>query len=312
MNDDIFIIGSGAIGKVLAVFLKLENKNVTLIRGSIDNGSSHTEEITLTLPNQKQRKAAIEVKTISHFKKLDGLIVLTNKSYGNENIARALKGKIDGSPLVILQNGLGVEKIFIQNGFPEVYRCVLFATSQITGKNKLNFKPVSISPIGIIKGTEKKLNWIAVQLDTENFQFKPEPNINKTIWKKAMVSSVFNTICPLLEVDNGIFYRDKEVLLIAKRIIAECISISSEIGVFLDANDVLESVVQISKSSDGQLISTLQDINNRRMTEIDSINLEIARIALEIGKEDLVRETKLLGELIKIKSALSMNGSNHE
>lgn len=312
MNDNIFIIGNGAIGKVLAVFLKLENKNVTLIRGSIDDGSSYTEEITVTLPNQTQRKAEIEVKTISGFKKLDGLVVLTNKSYGNENIAHALKGKTGGSPLIILQNGLGVEKIFIQYGFPEVYRCVLFATSQLTEKNKLNFKPVSISPIGIIKGTEKTLNWIAVQLDTQNFRFKSELNIHKTIWKKAMVSSVFNTICPLLEVDNGIFHRDKEVLLIAKRIIAECSSISSEVGVSLDADDVFESVVQISKSSDGQLISTLQDINNRRMTEIDSINLEIARIASEIGKEDLIRETKLLGELIKIKSALTMNGSNHE
>jgi 2-dehydropantoate 2-reductase len=312
MNDNIFIIGNGAIGKVLAVFLKLENKNVTLIRGRIDNGSIYTEEITVTLQNQTQHKAEIEVKTISNFKKLHGLIVLTTKSFGNESIANVLKGKIDGSPLVILQNGLGIEKIFIENGFPEVYRCVLFATSQIIDKNKLNFKPVSICPIGIIKGSEKTLNWIAVQLSTQNFQFKSEPNINKIIWKKAIASSVFNTVCPLLEVDNGIFYRDERVLLIAKRIIAECISISSEMGVSLDANEVIESVLQISKSSEGQLISTLQDLNNHRMTEIDTINLEIARIAAEISKEDFVRETKLLGELIKIKSALTINGSNHE
>ena len=48
------------------------------------------------------------------------------------------------------------------------------------------------------------------------------------------------------------------------------------------------------------------------MTEIDTMNLEIARIASEISKEDFVRETKLLGELIKIKSALTINGTDHE
>src|SRR5258708_14614650 len=120
MNDNIFIIGNGAIGKVLAVFLKLENKNVTLIRGSIDDGSSYIEEITVTLPNQTQHKAEIDVKTISNFKKLNGLIVLTNKSFANQSISHTLQRKIMGSPLVILHNGLVIDKIFIPIGFPEV------------------------------------------------------------------------------------------------------------------------------------------------------------------------------------------------
>lgn len=307
MNSHIYIIGSGAIGMALAVFLKLENRDVTIIRGSVDDGSIYKEEIFVTLPNQKVCKAEIEVKTISHFRKFNGLIVLTNKSFGNENIAKALKKKVGDSPIVILQNGLGIEQTFIDNDFPEVYRCVLFATSQITEKNTLNFKPISICPIGIIKGNAETLNWISSQLSTLNFQFKSEPNINRIIWKKAIANSVFNSICPLLEIDNGIFYRDESVLIIAKRIIAECISISTELGVELEASEVLESLLNISKSSEGQLISTLQDINNHRLTEIDTLNLEIARIAATLGKANLVQETKVLGELVKIKSQLSFN-----
>jgi 2-dehydropantoate 2-reductase len=312
MNTSIYIVGNGAIGKALAVFLKLENKNVAIIRGSVDDGSIYTEEITVTLPDVTHLKAEIEIKTVSSLKKLNGLVVLTNKSFGNEAIAKMLKRKVGDSPLVILQNGLGIEKVFVENNFPEVYRCVLFATSQIKDENKLSFKPVSTCPIGIIKGSEATLNWIADQLSTQHFQFRSEPNINKVIWKKAIVNSVFNSICPLLEIDNGIFYRDENALLIAKRIIAECISISTELGVPLAANEVMESLMQISKSSEGQLISTLQDIKNHRMTEIDTLNLEIVRIAANLGKENLVRETKLLGELVKIKSELSLNaGAKH-
>jgi 2-dehydropantoate 2-reductase len=307
MNSHIYIIGSGAIGMALAVFLKLENKDVTIIRGSIDDGSIYTQEIRVTLPNQILCKANIEVTTIRDFIKLDGLIVLTNKSFGNENIAKKLKGKVGNSPIVILQNGLGIEQTFINYTFPEVYRCVLFATSQVTEKYTLNFKPISTCPIGIIKGNEETLNWISGQLSTANFQFKSEPNINSIIWKKAIANSVFNSICPLLEIDNGIFYRDETVLLLAKRIIAECISISTALGVELEANEVLESLLHISKSSEGQLISTLQDINNNRLTEIDTLNLEIARIAASLGKANLVQETKVLGELVKIKSELSLN-----
>lgn len=64
-------------------------------------------------------------------------------------------------------------------------------------------------------------------------------------------------------------------------------------------------MLAISRSSDGQLISTLQDINNKRPTEIDMLNLEIVGIAEKLSAENLVTETRLLGELTAIKSRLN-------
>ncbi len=305
MSKNIYIVGAGAIGKALAVFLKLNNKNVTLIRGSKDNEACYTEKIYITLPDNTELEANIEINTLSNVKKLDGIIVLTNKSFGNQDLSNLLKEKVNGSPLVILQNGLGVEQPFIDNGFSEVYRCVLFATSQVISKSKLRFKPVSVSPIGVIKGSHDTLNSVVDQLSNVYFLFKYEQNIQTLIWKKAIANSVFNSICPLLEVDNGIFHRNERVMSIAKRIIQECISISKEIGITLNTNEVEDSLLFISKSSDGQLISTLQDINNKRETEIETLNFEIVRIATKLGKQNLVKETKLLGELVKLKSDLS-------
>ena len=305
MKNNIYIIGAGAIGKVLAVFLKRNNANVTLLRGSVDNKSSTKETIRVVLPDRTELEAEIEVSTLSNFSELDGIIVLTTKSYGNENIAQALKGKVNNSPIVILQNGLGVEEVFNSDNFTEVFRCVLFATSQNISENKLSFKPVSVSPIGIIKGTNATLNKVVELISSSNFQFKAESDIQPVIWKKAIVNSVFNSICPLLEIDNGIFYRDEGVLQIAKRIIRECVLISTANGVSLSVDQVIESLVLISKASDGQFISTLQDIRKKRKTEIETLNFEIVRIAATLGKENLVTETKLLGELIKIKSELA-------
>lgn len=305
MKNNIYIIGAGAIGKVLAVFLKLNNVNVTLLRGSVDNMSSVKETIGVVLPGKTELEAEIEVSTLSNFTELDGIIILTTKSYGNENIAQALKGMVYNSPIVILQNGLGVEQFFNDDHFTEVFRCVLFATSQNISENKLSFKPVSVSPIGIIKGANATLNKVVELISSSNFQFKAESDIQPIIWKKAIVNSVFNSICPLLEIDNGIFYRDEGVLQIAKRIIRECVQISTANGVSLSVDQVIESLVLISKGSDGQFISTLQDIRKKRKTEIETLNFEIVRIAATLGKENLVTETKLLGELIKIKSELT-------
>jgi 2-dehydropantoate 2-reductase len=304
---NVFIIGSGAIGKTLAVFLKLSGRNVVLLRGSVDDKSNYTEKIQVVLNNQSVLEAEIDISTLSNFAELEGVIVLANKSYGNENLSRALTGKGKNSPVVILQNGLGVEQAFVDGNFSEIYRCVLFTTTQIIGPNKLRFKPVSISPIGTIRGDDSTLKVIVEHLDNPHFRFQEETDIQPIIWKKAIINCVFNSICPLLEVDNGIFHRDEQVLEIAKRVVEECVEIAQTKGIDLSVDQVVESVLLISRSSDGQLISTLVDINNKRETEIETLNFAIVDAARILDKENAVKETKLLGELTRFKSYL--NGS---
>jgi 2-dehydropantoate 2-reductase len=50
------------------------------------------------------------------------------------------------------------------------------------------------------------------------------------------------------------------------------------------------------------------DINNKRETEIETLNFAILDAGRTLNKESVVRETKLLGELIRLKSDL--RGSN--
>ncbi len=303
--DNIYIIGAGAIGKVLAVFLKLSNKNVIIIRGSIDNKPSYIKKIQVEMYDKTILEAEIEVSTLSNFATLQGIIILTNKSYGNLQLAQNLKNKTNDSPIVLMQNGLDIENPFINNNFPEIYRCILFASSQPISENKLAFKPISASLIGTVKSSSDILDLIVKQLNSNNFQFKAEENIQIIIWKKAIVNSVFNSICPILEIDNGIFHRNENALEIAKRIIVECITIAKAAGIFLSVGEVVESLLQISKFSHGQYISTYQDIKNKRKTEIETMNFAIANVAKKMNKEDELTETKLLGELVKLKSELT-------
>ena len=173
------------------------------------------------------------------------------------------------------------------------------------GPNKLRFKPVLASPIGTIKGDVSNLKKIVEKLDNPHFRFQAETDIQPIIWKKAIINCVFNSICPLLEVDNGVFHRDEQVLEIAKRVIKECVEIAQAKGISLSVDQIVESVLLISRSSPDQLISTLVDINNKRETEIGTLNFAIVDAAGALNKESVVKETKLLGELIRLRSYLS-------
>ena len=301
----IYIIGAGAIGKALAVCLQKNQQEVMLLRGSTNEPGSKSQNIELEMDNGVRVSAEVGINVLGNMDALNGIVVLANKSFGNEKLAQDLKGKVNRSPLVIMQNGLGVEQPFLEKGFPEVYRCVLFATSQFSSPTQLRYRPVSISPIGTISGNATSLEKIVQQLNSPLFPFRMESNIQPIIWKKTITNCVFNSICPLLEVDNGIFHRNEQVLRIASRVIEECVGIAQAEAVQLTTQEVEESLLMISRFSDGQLISTLQDIRNKKPTELDTLNFAIANIAEKLNLTDLVQETKLLGELTKLKSDLS-------
>jgi 2-dehydropantoate 2-reductase len=305
-STSIYIIGAGAIGKALAVFLQHGGKAVTLIRGHINEGPEYMENIEVTLSNGEKIQSDIPVSNLSHHTTLEGILVVTSKSYGNQLIAERLDKRSGNSPVVVLQNGLNVETAFTDLHFPGIYRCVLFASSQYIGENKLRFKPASVSPIGVIKGSIGELTTIINSLDNPHLVFKAEKDIQSVIWTKTIINSVFNSVCPLLEADNGIFYRNEKALNIAREIIEECIGVATAAGISLDTDTVLERLLLISKTSGGQLISTYQDILHMRKTEIATFNGTIALIADELGQKELARNTRLLGELIEIKSGISM------
>lgn len=301
----IYIIGAGAVGKALAVCLQHQGKHIELVRGHLEEGVPHKQKIVLQFKDGTQIQEDIQVSTLKDHDRLDGLVVLTNKSFGNKALSEKLAAKAKDLPIALLQNGLGVEQPFLEKGFTEVYRCVLFVTCQHANENTISYKPVAESPIGIINQNTSNLKTVVDTLDTPNFRFVEETDIQRIIWKKAIANCVFNSICPLLEVDNGIFHRNEEVMSMAKRVIAECALIANKKGIDLGVYELEDQVLKISLMSDGQFISTLQDINNKRETEIDTLNFEIFRVAQALKVSDKVQETRILGEMVKLKSELT-------
>ncbi|MCX6215741.1 2-dehydropantoate 2-reductase [Spirosoma sp.] len=306
MQKPIYIVGVGAIGMTLAVLLKQAGKEVILIRGRQDSLSETQDaRIILDYTDGITLEATVPISTLDQFTILDGFVLLTTKAFGNPELAQRLIGKTGQSPLILLQNGLGIEEPFIDADFPEVYRCVLLATSQVQAPFRVRYKPVAASPIGVIRGHESGLAELVEQLNTAQFPFRIEEAIQRAVWEKVISNCVFNAICPLLGVDNGIFHRNALALALAREIIDECLAVANEAGITLNRMDVESRLLQISQRSDGQLISTLVDINQGHPTEIESLNLAVARLAQRLGKPNLANRTRLLGELIQLKSELS-------
>lgn len=304
LKERIYILGAGAIGLSLATYLVNNGKEVTAIRTSTDAVDSKQVEIAITGVDGRICTASIEMVSLAKLRGLDGVIVVTAKSYANDLIATRLKGLVTSSPLVIMQNGVGVENPYLNLDTARIYRCVLYSISQKDKNNSYKFVSITASPIGIVRGNEQELDYLVNELNTTAFPFVSHSDIKREVWKKAIINAVFNSICPLLEIDNGIFVRDEKASLLAQEIVDECLVIAHNIGIRVSVEEIMQQIFAISKKSEGQLISTLQDINAGRETEIDYLNLEIARLGETSIPVIKASTTKTLGEMIKMKSKL--------
>lgn len=300
-EEKIYILGSGVIGFPLAAYLTQAGRNVMAVRTS--RADVARGKVIVTVQNGAER-VNISVATISlaQLAEIDGLIVVTAKSHANQTIAAALQSRGASGPVVILQNGVGVEKPFLAAGFAPVYRCVLYVTSQVTAEGVFSFRPVTASPIGVIHGDKAGLATCVAVLTTDGFPFRTEEQIEREVWKKAIINAVFNSICPLLDMDNGIFVRNAEVAGVARTVVQECVALTDRLGLDLTEDELMMQIMAISKRADGQLISTLQDLRMGRETEIEFLNLEMARIAATLQPALALPRTELLGKMIAAKS----------
>lgn len=304
-NLPIYVVGAGAIGVALAVFLKRKGLPVVLIKSNTTERFQYEKVFSVHTKEHRIYSERLVVKSINLLDNCKGVFLLCNKSFANKTIAKRLTQLGNDFPIVLVQNGLNIEIPFVELGFQQIYRTVLFATSQYIETDIVRYKLIKPSPAGIIKGSEEFLYQILTKINTDEFPFEYASDIHQFIWTKTILNTAFNSICPLLETDNGIFQRDEAVRDLAKRIIEIGIQIADLEGVKLNKEVLIEGLLSISKFSEGQLISTYQDILKKRPTEIDTLNFELVRVANRHGFTNKLETIELLGKLIQIKSRIT-------
>ena len=299
----VFIFGGGAVGTALAVHLINAGREVRLVRTS--RSDKFEANLNVMLDGLGiLHKATVPCISIDELKKPKGALVITAKAFANAEISKALLKARSNGPIVLLQNGLGVERPFIEAGFPDIYRAVLYVTGERVASDRVSFHAVKPSVLGVLKGSDAGLQKVLDALNTPPFPFERTDDIESAIWKKAVVNCAFNSLCPVLDVDNGVFARECDAIDLARQVIRECLEVAERLGVSLDEETTIEQVLQISSGSN-HLISTLQDIRNGRPTEIDCLNLEVARLAASSDPPVQVPRTEMLGRLILLKSGIT-------
>ncbi|MEW6530440.1 MAG: 2-dehydropantoate 2-reductase [Thermodesulfobacteriota bacterium] len=118
-----------------------------------------------------------------------------------------------------------------------------------------------------------------------------------SVWSKLVINAAINAPATLLKIRNGDLVKNDAGRELIHCIVQECLAVVRAKGISLIFEDPEAQVVQVCEATAGNLNSMLQDILAGRRTEIDFINVAVAREGEALGIDAAVNRT--LGLLIK-------------
>ncbi|MDF2556218.1 MAG: panE [Bacillales bacterium] len=273
------IIGAGSVGLLCAAYLA-EKNDITLFthrksqattikeNGLVLEIGSIKKNITIQAEELKQ-----SVQSLGQF----NLILVTVKQYHLTDLLPLIKSI--QTNFLFLQNGMPMNEIHNELSGKINFGIVTH------GAQRISDYVVRHNGVGkIVIGSELAGQIQLNELSIENFPFEEVEDIHLQIRNKLIVNAIVNPITAVYRVKNGEIVHNAELNNLKNQLALEIFQIL-QIDDINDQERQLNNVNQICLYSAENKSSMLQDIENRRQTEVDSILGYLLRQANELQIE---------------------------
>ncbi|MFX1389663.1 MAG: ketopantoate reductase family protein [Promethearchaeota archaeon] len=304
-------IGAGSIGSLFGGYLADIKSDTYSMEIIFFCPKSHAEEINrhgLKLSVDQQTKVIENIQAYENEKiileKVENnssfrfdFIFLTTKAYDSESAIIQYKKIVEASKwLVILQNGIGNEDIVIPYcEKSKIMRIVTTVGAFLSKPGHVTHTGKGITNIGfaflnnlsankIIK-EQAKLDLIILKdlLILAGFNTEVVEDIIAKSWEKVLVNIGINALGALTRLPNGKLLESKGLKSIMEASINETITVAKRMKIDLAKRNYLEATYDVARKTSENKNSMLQDILNKKPTEIEFINGRILKYAEKLG-----------------------------
>lgn len=209
------------------------------------------------------------------------MVFLFVKSYSTRAAMSECAPYLSSDCIVVsLQNGIGNTEIIQSHVSPEL---IVFGTTSI-GAYKTSASNVIIGGMGetVIGGAyDAAVRVVYESLTAADIRISIDPDPNKAVWRKAIVNAGINPLGTIFMIPNGIILESEHLRTVQEMIVREAVLIARLQGLEIDEKEMIAHVQDVCQRTSANRCSMLQDIENKRVTEIDSINGYIIQRARE-------------------------------
>ncbi len=278
----IAIIGAGAMGCLYGGKLSQSKENQVYL---LDIWKEHIDAInkngliieedgeTLIFPDVKASLNSSEIG------EADLAIVFVKSTLTKTAVHEAQEIFGEETLVLTLQNGLGnIDLLGEEVGLLNVIGGTTAHGAYMKGPGQICHAGFGKTIIGELDGRKtKRIEEIAENFKGVDLETEISDNILGLIWDKLIVNVGINSLTAITGLHNGELLDYPELLDIMKLATDEAVAVAKSKNIQLSDYDPYTHTLEICKNTANNKSSMLQDVMNKRRTEIDMINGGILR-----------------------------------
>ncbi len=288
----IAVIGCGAVGGIFAAHLaRLEDVEVF----AYDLNREHVDAINrdgLRLSGQADFTARLRASTkVSDLPRCDLGVVATKCMHTEAAIGEAKVLFDDASAVCSVQNGAGNEEILAEH-VRYVIRGTTFPAGHLIGPGHVGFDIRGDTWIGPFEPSGTPMEFVqklADALTRSGMNTIALEDARGAQWTKLIFNASTNPVGALTRLHHGAATRFGPTGDLFEKLIAEGEAVASALGIELHG-DPREMVQKGARAPGKHKASMLQDVESRRLTEVDFLNGAIVRQGRQAGVPTPINE----------------------
>ncbi len=292
------IIGAGAVGVAIGASLSDATNNIDFLTNSETKKAINTKGIKRTGIFGDIEVSNNKVKAYSEYNELTddyyNFIIICTKTMANIEVSKKLFNhkrilKNNGK-IIIIQNGWDNEKPYVELFDDDIVFNARVSTGFV--KTDLHISDITVFAAPLLIGSIKGFDGSDIQplvdiLNKNKIASEVTDKIEEALWSKMLYNTTLNPLGAILKVPYGKLIESESTVEIMSRLIEETYDVMKACGfkTFWETADEYKELFfnKLVPETAGHRSSTLQDIEKKRKTEIESLSGTIVRLGKEKG-----------------------------
>jgi 2-dehydropantoate 2-reductase len=280
------VIGPGAVGLLWAGRLAQAGAQVALLDHRPERAQRLNDEGIFLEDGAGQVNHRLPAGALPQVLDQTDLALVCVKAYQTEEVAKVLGGNLGpGGRALTLQNGMGnVEALVAALGPERVLGGITSEGATLLKEGHVRHAGRGQTHLGPAQGEiDDFIQEVTRLLNSAGFATQAVEGCQNLIWTKLVINVGINALTAILNVPNGRLLEIPHAAGMMEQAVNEAVEVGHELGISFIHEDMLEAVREVARRTAKNISSMLQDVRNKRRTEVQFINGAVLEKGTELG-----------------------------
>jgi 2-dehydropantoate 2-reductase len=279
------IAGAGVIGSLFAAYLARVTDVTALTRR--EEHARALNENGLRVSGRGDFTSRVTAATRPDELPEPDLVIVASKGGDVEPIATQLAGHWPNATLMTVQNGIGADEIVARHGAWPLLTAVTFMSGTRHADTHVEYVLDTATWIGPSRGTTPDdARAVAALIDSSGLKAEAFDDLRPAQWSKLIFNATVNTVAALTGLRHDPHFaalnEPHDLGCLVRNLMDEGKAVAAAAGVTLD-EDPWDMNVWATQRGHRHAPSMLEDVQARRLTEVDMITGSLVREAHRLG-----------------------------